>query len=371
MLKRVVCFFGSVYFGLLPKKKPDFSRVKKVMVIKPGAIGDILMTTPFLMALRKRFPKAKIHFYIGKWSAPILGGNPNIDSIVIFDDRIIFEKRIGELYKLIKRIRKERYDIGFILDRSYLANLFVYFCNIPVRVGFDRNGEGFPNTIKVPYNDSKHDIEFYLDLGKAVDVSAKGKKMDIFLKEREIKFARDFLNKNGLKKSDLIVGISPGGGKNPGQTVFLKRWFKDRYIELCNKLIKDYKAKIIFFGGPDDANLIEEIQKSVKDKTFNSAGLANLMESAALMGFCKLFICNDSGPMHMAAAMDVPTISIFGPTDPVKLAPLGEKHIMIRKKLDCMPCYHDGRFPNCKHQRCMKLVKVEDVLKAVEKTIRK
>ncbi|HLD88868.1 MAG TPA: lipopolysaccharide heptosyltransferase II [Candidatus Nanoarchaeia archaeon] len=325
-------------------------KARKILLIKSGAIGDVLMTTPLVRALRINFPKAEIHYYTGKWSAPVLEGNRNIDKIKTFDDNIIFRKKILKLLKLRKEIMKEKYDVCFVLDWSYLAGMFVLSCRIPVRVGFDRKGEGIFHTTKVHYSDEKHDIKYYLDLARAIGAKkeADNYNMEIFISKKEKKKMEEIARKIWGK----TIGLVPGGAKNPGQTLQAKRWAADKYAELAKKILSETNFNIILFGGVSDIEINKKIGKKIakiSGRTFDFAGKLNLKETAALMKKCQIIVCNDSGPMHLASAVSTPVLSIFGPTNPKKLAPIGENNLYLWKKARGMAVYKNGKLSRGVH----------------------
>ncbi len=338
---------------------------RRILIFRSGAIGDVLMTTPLVRAIRKKFPDAQIHYCTGNWSKEVLQGNKNIDGIITFDESIIFKRKFRELLNLAKNLRKNKYDLAFILDISYLAGMFSLLFCVKERVGFSRNNEGFMHRTKVKYDSEKHDIEYYLDMAKAVGADDNDKKMEIFISEKEKVFAAKFVVNHHLDNK-RIVGISPGGAENPGQVLPLKRWPWQKYAELGDMLLeKDFA--VVFFGGTNDKETIKKVMSQMKQGAVDASGIS-LKESAALVKHCARFVCNDSGPMHIAAAMGVPTIAIFGPTNPKKLAPLGKGHIVLQKELPCVPCYKDGKFKKCQTHQCMEEISAKEVLLATCKS---
>src|SRR3990172_2999705 len=151
MIKSILCGIGKVYRGLVFREAVETSNIRRIAFLKIGAIGDVVMTTPLVRTIRNCFSHAHISYYVGKWSASVLEGNTHIDSIISFDESIVFGGNIVGLLKLARRIRQGKFDCLFVLDTSYLAGLFGALCGVPVRCGFDREGEGFANTICARY----------------------------------------------------------------------------------------------------------------------------------------------------------------------------------------------------------------------------
>ncbi len=336
----------------------------KILLFKIGAIGDTLMTTPLIRQLRKNFKDASIDYLIGEHSYGVLGGNKHLDSIIKFDENIFFEKNFKEWINLIFKIRKRKYDVIFVLDKHRVFNLTAFLFGIKKRVGFDRLGEGNFLTYKVPYFGRKHEIFYYLDLlrGLGLEPNYKDWEMDLHLNKSDLKFAEVFFDKNKLK-SKKVVGVCPGGARNMGVgDDDLRRWGTKNYIDLIKKL-KERGFEILLIGGNTDKEIEEKILKEVK--CVSAIGKTSLKESAALLKKCDVIICNDSGPMHLAAAVNKKIISIFGPTLPSEKAPLHKESKYIWKQVGCNPCYDLwGRHPKvCPYKKdCMNSITVEKIL---------
>lgn len=367
----------KLYFNFISKKKFDKEeKIQNIAVIKSGAIGDVLLTTPFIRVLRRNYPNTHITYIVGDKFIDVLKGNKNIDEIITFDTKKLFGSGFREKYSYFKELAKSlrgRFDTCFILDKSYLAGLFAYWAKIPIRIGFDRAGEGFANTMNIRYMPVKHETEYYLDLiwliGGKYEPKEK-KKMDLPITKREENFASRFIKENRVRKKDLVIGIAPAATKDPHESKSTRAWPARNYIELIKRLIDIYDAKVIFFGSRDDIEIIEKIQKNMNKKTYSSAGKTTIKQAAALIKRCRLFITHDCGLMHVAAAIDVPVISIFGPTDPRRKAPLNEASKYITKDtLRCETCEVYGKFPYCNKHAGTDLIEVSDVMEIVDEII--
>lgn len=362
-MKTVICFIGNIIFSL--KKRKEIPKApKKILLVKSGAIGDVLMTTPFLRELRKLFPKAQINYLVGNWSKEVLNNNKNIDNVISFDEDIIFKNKFFAILGLAKKIQKQKYDMCFVLDRSYLADIFAYLCKIPLRIGFDRKGEGFSLTHKVKTEKNKHHINEYLKLLTFFNIKPKNKEMNLFVTKKDTGLTNRFLKKNKLSKK--IIGVAPLGAINPGQKMLTRRWPIRKYKELIKTLANKYG--IILFGGKEERNELEQIKNELDNGVVNAAGLT-IQQSSALMKKCKLFITHDSGAMHIAAASKIPVLSIFGPSNPHEKAPLNKNSRFIWKKIECAPCLKDNKFPDCKTIGCMETISVEEVLNKVKEML--
>ncbi|MEM4254075.1 MAG: lipopolysaccharide heptosyltransferase II [Candidatus Woesearchaeota archaeon] len=365
MIKRAIVGIGSRIRKILPAKMPDFSMVRKICIFKTGAIGDVLMTTPLLRALRKRFSRARIDYWVGEWSAPVLENNPHIDRVISFNERPFYKKNLIAINNIARKIRNEKYDLMIILDFSYLANMFGTLCKVPIRIGFDRNGEGFPNTLNAPYGKRMHDVDSYLEIARVVgSKSICQKEIELFLTNDEERFARMFFRKHKLNPARTIA-IAPGGAKNPGMTLNIKRWPAERFAKLAERLSKR-GFQILLVGGPDDIDAAEIVKERVPNAV-DATGKTSLRKTAALIKRCRRLVCNDSGLMHIASAVNTPVTAIFGPTDPIKLAPRGPKDKYLWKHPNKKPCYIDGMLIKCPdNHECIKRISVNDALRAVE-----
>lgn len=343
---------------------------EKILLFKIGAIGDTLMTTPFLRQLKKSYPKARIDYLIGNASKDVLIGNQNLNKIISFDESIIFKKKLKEYFNLISKIRKEKYDIVYVLDKHWALNLTSKMFNIKERIGFDRLGkEGRFLTKKVYYGNDKHEIHYYLDLLKAEGIKPNysDTKMDLKLSKEDTKKAETIWKKNSLNNKKVICVI-PGGGNNPGESTGIRNWPIYKYIGLIEKLLsKNYK--IILIGGKSDEKLSDIIVENIKNKNIiNLTGKLKLKESAAVISKCDYVVCNDSGPMHLAACVNDKIISLFGSTNPVRKAPLlKNSHAIWKGKKEYDPEYElYGKMPGKKAIDSIKKITVSDVLKFIK-----
>lgn len=337
----------------------------RILLFRLGALGDVLLTTPLLRQLRKRFSRARIDYLTGESFAAALKGNPYADEVMTFPEKIFFERNYFGLVPLARMVRKRAYDLAFVLDRHWVFPLVTFLFGVPRRVGFDRAGrEGVLLTDRVPFGEVRHEIHYYLDLLDRVAASdRKDVRMDFFPSEKDAAWAEKFLTQKGLSGKRFVC-VAPGGGKNAGQDMPWKRWPPAGYASLIRLLEKEGTAAVLV-GGPMDAPLEKEI---LAQAGAVSAVGVSVGQSAALLARAHAVVCSDGGAMHLAAAVNDRVVSIFGPTDPRRLAPLNGIG-WLWKPENCGPCYDVyGRFRACSQgHRCMHGVTAEEVLEVLRR----
>ncbi|MBI4895955.1 MAG: glycosyltransferase family 9 protein [Candidatus Aenigmarchaeota archaeon] len=341
---------------------------KKIVFIKTGAIGDVLMTTPLVRAVRKAFPNASITYVVGEQSVAVLKNNPNIDHIITFDAYDALDKNIFKLLGLARTIQRQHFDLAFILDKSYLAGLFGVLCGIPIRIGFDRNGEGVFNTHSVPYAAVKHEIDYYLSLLHILHKKSDGNKMDLVIGEKEKRFAKEFFKKNNLTVNRCVC-IAPAATQDPGGIPSTRCWPDESYAKLI-KGLADKGIPVLLVGSPSDASKARHIEKLANVSIVSAVGKTKTMlHAAALMAQCPVTVTHDCGNMPVAAATGSIVIAIFGPTDPRRKAPPGSNPLW--KGSSCTTCEIRGTFPYCdKHPKTTEIAPTV-VLRAVERILKK
>jgi len=326
----------------------------KILVKGVNWIGDSLFMTPALAALRKGFPNFHISLLINPWVRKIFDGNPNVDEIIIYDERGK-EKTLKGKIRFIHSLKNRNFDMGIIMQpRSYKAALFVYLSGIPERIGYSHSLRNLLLTRRVePPKASVHDIDMFLNIVLSLGVAPARKEPYLPFNPEADDWADRFLEERGVNKGELLIGINPGAFKQS------KRWPEPRYAELSDILIKEFKAKVIIFQGPGENEIVGKVVSLMREKAIIAK--IGIKELAALSRKCKLFVGNDTGPMHVAAASGTPVIALFGPADPQRSRPWGRDHVVIKKDLPCSPCSRVV----CKELTCMKSITVEDVLQAV------
>lgn len=355
------------------------------MVISLQGIGDLLLATPLLRGLKFSFPAAKLSVLTLRSNSDILSNNPYVDSIIAFDADASWH--IFAIPALLCGIRNKHPDLAICAYPSGLRSaLMGYLSGAKERLGQELSL--FRNyrwlfTKQAPITEVKHAIAMNLDFLKLldVDIDRLDKNPVLNLSKKDESFASEFLMTNKIDDRDLLIAIHAGGGKH---TAAYRSWPKERFTQAADSLIEKFKANVIFIGGAADEVTVNEISKKMVHTPLSAAGRASLTQTAALIQKARLLICNNSAPMHMAAALGIPTVSIFGSADPRIHRPYGQGHIVLRKELECSPCYYPffrdtlvetkikNRWTAKKFRcvsddyRCLSFIIIEDVLNAVE-----
>ncbi|PIP19906.1 MAG: lipopolysaccharide heptosyltransferase II [Candidatus Omnitrophica bacterium CG08_land_8_20_14_0_20_41_16] len=333
---------------------------KRILIFNVNWLGDVLFSTATIRNIRRNFPDSFIACIVPSRCYPILKGNPNLDELIIFDEKDR-HKGILERFDFVRSLRGRSFDIVFLLHRSFSRALICRLAGIPERIGYYTRKRGFLLTRKIipPPKDSLHRIDYYLDIIKKAGLKVEDRYTEFYITDEDIKFAREFLNKNLVSNKDLLVVINPGGNWLP------KRWPKEYWAELADKLIEGFGAKVVVTGGYNDLSLTSEIKSRMKFKPIIACGVFNLKQLGALIKEAGIFITVDTGPLHIANSVGAKKIiAIFGPTSPKITGPYPlENVIILQKNVGCViPCYE----VKCKDNRCMKAITPNDVLKEIK-----
>lgn len=343
-------------------KKPD--NIKKILVIRPDAIGDVVLITPALSALRKRFPEAKIFLLIQKYTEDTVKGNPDIDEIIIDDIKAGKINNIFEYFGYVNRIRDQKFDLCVNYYNDTPAYAFLPFLarihyriadKSRVLVSWLSNLGTFLNHL----DPNKHVVERNLDLIAPLGVDRSNPKLVLPIqKEAENKISALFESLN-ISKDQLLIGIHIGtGGSN-------KAWRADGYAKVIDVLSERYTAKVILIGSGKEEKTATEIISLCKHKPISMVNKVNLAELIALIAKLKLFIGVDSGPMHIAAALKIPVVAIFATKKirPAEWGPWQTQNVIIRKESACKRSC-DPR--TCPYDDCLKEIIPEDIISAVK-----
>ena len=319
----------------------NLRRTQKILVRAPNWIGDAVMAIPTLAALRHFHETAEIVLLAKPVIAALFEQHPDIDRVVIYEDPGRHTGFSG-LWRLSRELKDEKFDLAFLLQNALEAALLAFFAGIPKRVGYASDGRRLflsrAMKKKVP---APHRTDAYLALMGLVDAEGESASSEekrspyLVVSSSERRAARDFLKSLGVSDDALLIGLNPGAAYGTA-----KRWLPEYFAALADQLVEQKQAQILIFGTRSEIEVAEIIKKHMKHAAFILAGKTSVRQMTACIKTCRLFISNDSGPMHVASALAVPQVALFGPTNPGATFSAGALDIMVQNKVDCAPCRH-------------------------------
>lgn len=341
-------------------KKRRERTIERILIRGVNWIGDSVLTLPAIKAIRKRFSNAHISLLVKPWVSEIFKENGDIDEIILYNkDRL----------KIVKELRQKGFDMAILLQNAFDAAFIAWLAGIPERIGYNRDLRGPLLTKAIPLDKSilkKHQVYYYLNLLNSIGIDTPEPQPYIHLIDEERERAKGLLNDLfGKEDESPIIGLNPGATYGSS-----KRWLAERFAELASRIINELKGRVIIFGSPSEIQIANQVFNNTSRITHrtsrisNMAGKTTLRELIAIISECDVFVTNDSGPMHIASALFIPTVAIFGSTNPLTTSPFGEGHKVITKNLPCSPCLK-RECPEG-HLRCMTDITVDEVFNAVK-----
>ncbi len=318
--------------------------IKKILIIKWSALGDIILITPALRVIREHFPEAKIFLLTKKEYQDLLKPLHYIDSFIDFEK--------SEWKGLIPELKKESFDLSIDFQNTWLSHLLVFLSGVKNRVGYKRKGGGaFLNIAAFEPKGIKNPVEHQAHLLSKIGIDLT----DYSLECRGASIQTSF----NLSKPYIV--ILPGAGKG-WET---KCWGESSFARLADTLIDKYGYSVVFLGEIREKEKISRIKKLMRERAEDLSGKTDLKELAGVLKESALFITHDTGPMHLAQALKVPTVALFGPTDPRRHTVPSTNLFIVKKSLACQPCYRR----DCSHQQCLQLIEVKEVLEVVSNVL--
>ena len=346
----------------------------KILVMLLPGVGDGLLFTPALGALRRHFPSAHITgLVMFRATYEVFKGNPNFNRLIYWN---FLEEGLIRSIKFVLRLRKEGFDVSIMAYPANRAeyNLISILIGARLRIAHRYNHRfyrslGFLNNRLVQEDDELHNVEEDMRLLSFLGIRVDpGTGPEIYLGDVERDFARTWLKERGVEDR-LLVGIHAGCAEF--KNMARKRWEKEKFVKLGQRLVKECDARVLVFGGGNEEELKEYVAQGIGEKAYLVSG-TTMKETASLIEKCTLFVSNDSGVMHTSAALGVPCVTIFGPTNPKWVHPYEVEHVVVRKGLPCSPCFYYSVKPlKCrfKDYRCITQLTVDEVYAAAAKLL--
>jgi lipopolysaccharide heptosyltransferase II len=352
----------STYYGIYSSLKTQ--ELQNILITRFSSIGDIVLTTPLVRAVRKRFPKARIDFVIKREFAELMQTNPHLTTVYKYDKHT----GIKGLLALARQLRDNRYDVLVDIHKNFRSYLLRFLTRPAQSVTYSKQIIQRTLLVKTGINRYRKILQIperYLKSMKPFGVIDDGKGLELFPTDAHRSKVKTIFQQENLSEGDLAIGFGTVSA-HP-----LKQWPAERFIELGRQLVQKFDARILLFGGPDDLQGTEQIARQIPNTPILLCGRLSLLESAAAVQRCTLFVGNDTGMIHIAAAMQRKVVKFFGPTvEEFGYSPYRTESIVISKPLPCRPCTHTGK-GRCKisTHACMKEISVEEVLDAIEKIL--
>ncbi|MCG9131309.1 lipopolysaccharide heptosyltransferase II, partial [Candidatus Poribacteria bacterium] len=333
---------------------------KRILVVKLDHLGDVLLATPVFSNLHQTYPNAELHALTGAWSRVVLEKHPNVNKVLEYNSpafsRTSEPTSLKQTFQLYRELRRQKYDLLVELRSDWRIVWFALLRVTPKRL--DRAALQVANKLGFPQFTGDHETTRNLDVLHKAGIPTPIQTTSFSITAEEKKWGSDFLSLLQIDRKRPLIAI------HPGSPIPLKRWMSERYAELADWLIAQKRAEILFVGVKDEIPIITEIQALMQAESNNIAGKTTLTQLASILHKCNVFIGNDSGPMHLAAAVGTQTIGLYGPGDPIRFGPVGPKCQTIRQKLDCPPCL--GTTCQFGKEGCMSKIQVADVIQTLE-----
>lgn len=326
---------------------------REILIIKPSSLGDIIDALPAVGSIRRGYPAARISWLVKSEWAPVLKGHPFIDEVIA----VPFTWR--GIPQLIQAVRRRPFDLVVDLQGLLRSALLGAAAGAPVRIGFSAAREGaacfYTDRVDIPEG-VLHAVDRYREIARAFGCDVSQIDFGIPATEESAAGINRLFSEIDLSTFDPFILIHPTARWES------KKWVPSRFAELADWLIREKKTPILFVGSRGEREAVEQIVQKMKQKAINIAGKTTLPELTELIRRAEYFICNDSGPMHLAAAVGTPVVALFGPTDPNKIGPYGAGHKVIRKEISCSGCHRN----RCvRDNECMRAISVEEVIKEI------
>jgi len=329
---------------------------QKILIRSTNWIGDAIMTTPAVRTIRQNFPEAHIAILAYPWVADIFQSSPHVDEVIIYHKKGV-HKGLRGIWRLSRELAAGQFDTAILLQNAFEAAFIAFLAGIPNRAGYIRDARRLLLTHPVPIRDEVrklHQVHYYQGLCRDLGMTCGPDELFLKLSSEVETWAKQFVDEFSGRP---ITGLNPGAAFGPA-----KCWPVEKYGKLAARLAGEMNAVVPVFGTAADSATGAAIHSFAPENVIDLTGRTSLAEAMALIGVCDAFITNDSGLMHVAAAQRTPLVAIFGSTDHVATGPFSERTVIVRKELDCQPCFKT----HCQTDfRCMNDIAVGDVFEAV------
>ena len=341
--------------GSLLVRRPAPTRI---LIRGTNWIGDAVMSEPALSEIRRAFPKAHITLLVKPAIAELYQQHPAVDDVLVYEHRGRHARLRGK-WMLACELRHGRFDLAILFQNAFEAAFLAFLAGIPRRYGYRTDGRGFLLSDPIAVLDEtrrEHQTRYYLDLLRPLGITAATTVPRLFVSESEERAMSRRLAEAGIRPTDTLIGLNPGSTYGSA-----KRWLPERFAQSADRIVERCGGRVVIVGAMGEEALGEAIGTQMACKPLVLSGRTSIRELMAIIKRCRLFLTNDTGPMHIAAAFGVPVVAVFGPTDATTTSPCGDDHQIVRRPVECSPCL----LRECPiDHRCMTGVTVEQVYEA-------
>ena len=306
--------------------------MERILIVKLGAVGDVIHSLPILETLRDVYPNATIGWVVEEASRAILEGNPALDQLIILErKRLHGFSGVGYFRRWLRSLKEKRYDTVIDPHNLFKTGWIGWASGASVRIGFRKFREAnfiFTNRRVRPRAGCRHAVDKYLSLLEPLGITEQRwiRRFPLYWDSKDEERIDEFWKAQAIRSTDRIVAINPSAGWPS------KRWPSKRYARVADHLVLKFGARVLILWGPGEKPLAEEVAGGMAEKSVLACE-SNLKSLMVLLNRCRLLISGDTGPLHMAAALGVPTVALFGPSDPHRNGPYGEGHSMVASTL--------------------------------------
>lgn len=347
---------------------PAPASIARILVVRLDTIGDVLLSEPAIAALRHRFPDSRLEAVVSPAGRAVLDGSPDIDGFFVYDAPwhaawrglpVQWGSERGKLWRVLRELRRQRYDLAVELRADFRDILFAAATGSRITVGNGWRGGGFMLDHDVAASLKEHQLEFTMGIVGATGASPTPRPPRLYIQPQHRRRAQEAL---AAVRGEAIIALHLGAGFPS------KRLPITTFAKVAKALSRNGSRCLVLIGGAEDRPLADEFLSAASlDNVIDLVGSLSLLETAAVLERCQLFLGNDSGPMHMAAAVGTPVVCCFGPSEPHRYHPYGAPYRILEVALPCRPC----DFVHCVHREylCMNRIAADDIVAAAEELL--
>jgi len=347
---------------VIDKNRINKQEINRIIVRATNWVGDMVMSLPALEAIRDNFPQSQITVLAKPWVEDMLRSHPAVDRIITLNKGQGFISDIFEILSVVQEIRRSKFDLAVLFQNAFEAALLAFLGGVRYRVGYNTDARGILLTHPVkrdPEIMKRHQVEYYLAILSSMHWPAEKREPRLFIAENDQQKAETLLKQGGMGDKQILLGLCPGAIYGPA-----KRWPAERFAAIGDRAAKTWQAGVILFGSAKEREICQQVAQNMEQPLLDLGGSTKLGEAVAVMQKCHFILTNDSGLMHVAAALGRPLAAIFGSTNPVTTGPASKKAVVIRSETDCAPCLK----PVCpKDFRCMLDISTDEVWDKMQK----